>query len=177
MEILQKQTSLFGEEELMLLQVDSHAKTSQSPGSELEYMGNEAECFLKTYEPLMKLDQESLFGKTLEKSQTTSQKLLKAIPKSGIAYHGTLYALRGLGYLTKENVYSELLLTPTASDGMRYKMKLETLRKRFMKHPNGNLAEQLAGKYDIKITQGLCEQMMGYPKNYILKALRLTETP
>ena len=35
-------------------------------------------------------------------------------------------------------------LTPTAKDAMRSTLKLESLRKRYLKHPQGNLEEQIA---------------------------------
>lgn len=71
------------------------------------------------------------------------------------------------GYCHKrERLYCIVLLTPTASDGMRKKFKLQSLIKRYQKHPGGNLAEQLAGKYEIKITAKLCEMMMGYPTSW-----------
>jgi hypothetical protein len=39
---------------------------------------------------------------------------------------------------------AKLFLTPQASDGNRMKLKPLSLFKRFIKHPNGNLAEQMA---------------------------------
>ncbi len=40
----------------------------------------------------------------------------------------------------------ERFLTPQATDGMRSNFSLKSLAKRFAKHPNGNLAEQIAYK-------------------------------
>lgn len=40
----------------------------------------------------------------------------------------------------------ERFLTPQATDGMRSNFSLKSIAKRFAKHPNGNLAEQIAYK-------------------------------
>jgi len=139
-------------------------KKYQSQGAGKGYMPMDFSS--NTYVPLMKADPDTLFGKMSEMSEYISLKSRPSFPESGIAYNGLLYVLRGSGTLTKENVYSELHITPTFSDGMRYKMSLETLKKRYTKHPNGNLAEQLAGRWNLKITPSFCGMTMGFPKNW-----------
>lgn len=49
----------------------------------------------------------------------------------------------------------ERFLTPTATDARRTTLKLESLRKRYAKHPQGNLAEQIA-MFPTPRTKGMC---------------------
>lgn len=49
----------------------------------------------------------------------------------------------------------EKFLTPMASDARRSQMKLESLRKRYEKHPQGNLAKQVA-MFPTPRTKGMC---------------------
>ena len=86
-------------------------------------------------------------------------------PKSGTMLNGKVYQQKHLDTHIKEKDCIALL-TPTASDGMRKSFKLQSLIKRYQKHPVGNLAEQLAGQYETKITANFCETMMGFPLSW-----------
>nr|WP_232521957.1 hypothetical protein [Porphyromonas gingivalis] len=87
------------------------------------------------------------------------------LPKSGMMQSGAVFELPISVIRTRERG-SFSLLTPTASDALRKRIKLESLAKRYQKHPNGNLSEQLAGKYGIRLTAQFCEMMMGLPLSW-----------
>lgn len=72
----------------------------------------------------------------------TSSEYLPTLPRWGIACHGEYGELATSERLISESGCS-LWLTPTATDAMRSNFSLESLAKRWIKHPNGNLAEQV----------------------------------
>lgn len=72
----------------------------------------------------------------------TSNEYLPTLPRWGIACHGEYGELATSERLISESGCS-LWLTPTATDAMRSNFSLESLAKRWIKHPNGNLAEQV----------------------------------
>lgn len=67
--------------------------------------------------------------------------------------------------------------TPTKSDGIRYRMKLQSLVKKIngSKFKDGNLAEYLANHFGVKITPSFCEWIMGFPIMYTV--LKPSEMP
>lgn len=73
----------------------------------------------------------------------TSSAYLPTLPRWGTVCRGEYGELATSERLTSESECSYSLLTPTASDGLRSEFKIESLAKRWIKHPNGNLAEQV----------------------------------
>jgi hypothetical protein len=65
---------------------------------------------------------------------------------------------------------SRMLLTPSASDGMRSQMTMESLRKHKKKNAeNSNLAEQIAHKIgggNSHLNPRFVAEMMGFPPNW-----------
>ena len=98
-------------------------------------------------------------------SREGSSMYCSTLPKSGMMQSGAVFELPISAIRTKERG-SFSLLTPTASDALRKRIKLESLAKRYQRHPNGNLSEQLAGKYGIRLTAKFCEMMMGVPSSW-----------
>jgi hypothetical protein len=74
--------------------------------------------------------------------------MMKDMFPTPVAYDSTLGGpnnhYKGLGHMAKHN--PEEFLTPSASDGMRSKFKIESLHKRYKKHPQGNLSEEIGFK-------------------------------
>lgn len=90
-----------------------------------------------------------------ELTKGTSNEYLPTLPKWGTECRGEYGELATSGRLTSESGCSFALLTPTASDGLRSEFKLESLAKRYIKHPNVNLAEQV-GYMEMFPTPTVC---------------------
>lgn len=173
-QILQKQptsdmwTSLVG---------DFRAKTSVLQGKELEFPGKEAGFGLKCSELYGRLTLDTCSLKTAQCSLFEDlNESYAAFPQSGMMRSGNVY----------RTPFSDSLIsgcgctyvhTPTKSDGIRYKMKLQSLIKKIngSKFKDGNLAEYLANHFGVKITPSFCEWIMGFPIMYTV--LKHSETP
>ena len=76
-------------------------------------------------------------------------------------------------YALVRELASQMLITPSASDGtIRSPMNMDTLNKRFQKHPNGNLSEQIADKtkagQNFQLAPQFVLEMMGFPTDWTL---------
>lgn len=126
------------------------AKTSQSQEKALVLMENAQGFGLSLQESSKKLNLHLYLSKTPQCSeQEGSTKSSPTLTKQGTMRRGLCSELTTLELHTEESEcgcleYEETFLTPMCSDARRSLMKAESLKKRWMKHPKGNLAEQIA---------------------------------
>lgn len=155
-------------EQLNLFPVDSLAKTSASQSSiqPKELKEKDRASGLSSKDLLAKYDRDTQSWKIPQSSQSEdSVKLLEALPKSGMTLSGMLFRLDPLEPRTFAKDGGDWL-TPQASDSKRLMMKLSSLKKRYIKHPQGNLAEQYAHKRDSHLNPNFLEWMMGVPNGW-----------
>lgn len=176
-EISVQQISLFTEEKLTSLQVDFPAKMHPLPNRTVKvnkgYKVAEQASFTKWLEPSEKSDQDMSLPKTfqtflkLTEDQTLDQ-YLPNFPQWGIMQNGE-YVERQKSVRPTIAPGCIWLLTPVASDSLRYSLSFPFYKKRLHRSA-GALTEQL-----YRLTGGGCgivnhhlyAWIMGYPINWL----------
>ena len=170
-----------GTELLKSFQADFHAKTCPSPKPtpaavslwKMDWLENAPVCGPKWHELLAKYDPSSFSWKTSSDLLPTDfSESLAIFPKWGTTQGGAAFPLEPLvPRIPGSDCF--LLLTPIASDGKkRYSFRANSLAGRFRKHPNGNLAEQVAflalerGLTDGRLNPAFWEWMIGWPTGW-----------
>ncbi len=126
-------------------------------------------------ELLGKLDRNSSSWKTHQTLFDPAwEKSSEIYPTSGIVYAGILFQHKKSVYHTYAVGGTPLLPTPTASDSMRYRFSVESLKKSFIKRKakrspgwRANLADYLAHPFGAKITASFVRWIMNIPQRKI----------
>lgn len=128
----------------------SPAKISARREREQELTELEAGSGLRCTESFAKYDRDSCLWRTPQCSLLADLDVYSETwPKQGMMLLGLCWELQmsELRMSARESGFSRMTwLTPMALDGMRSTMKLESLAKHWEKHPNSNLAEQVAAR-------------------------------
>jgi hypothetical protein len=152
-----------GEEKSMSSAEDSLAKTYQSQGEEMELKENEAGFGRKWPESLAKYNPNTSSWRTRQCLLFEDLgECLETFPKWGIMQDGECWAVIPPEIVVMANESGFSLMRPTASDGLRHRFKVESLIR--VNHGDGNLTEQLARVYRLKLTPLACEILMQFPE-------------
>lgn len=156
---------------------DFRVRTSALQEKVPELSVKEAAYGLKCSELYGKLDPDTCSLKTAQCCLfEDSRESYATFPQSGMMRNGNVYrtpfSVSLIGGCGCTYVH-----TPTKSDGIRYRMKLQSLVKKIngSKFKDGNLAEYLANHFGVKITPSFCEWIMGFPIMYTV--LKPSEMP
>lgn len=182
-----QQTSLFTEDKLMSLRVDSLAKTHLLRNKMVKvnkgYKAAKQVSFTKWSEPSEKLDQNTLLPKTyqiflkLTEEQTLDQ-FSANWPDWGIMQNGEFVVLqKSVRPITEAGCI--WLSTPKASDCFRDRLSFPMYQRRHHRSP-GNLTEhlyRLVGVVHGRMNPQFYAWMMGYPVNWLGNIYTDTETP
>lgn len=119
----------------------------------------------KCTELYAKFDPSTYSWKTFQTSlDEVGGKSLRTFPRQGITFGGGLYLLKTSVSRLRVNASTVLLLRPLNSDGKRYKVSIDSLKKRYKgKKHCITLPEVLAGRFGVLITPRFCELIMGFP--------------
>lgn len=153
---------------------DSHARISVSQGKAKVLKEKGLDYGVRCLELYGKLDLNTSSLKTAQCSLfEDSKESYATFSKSGMMRNGNVYRIPLLDSPIgeKECIY---VLTPTRTDGLRYKFSLTSLSKK-RNHSIGSLAECLAVNFGVKITPSFCEWIMGFPIMYT--ELKQSEMP
>jgi len=152
-----------GEEKSMSSAEDSLAKTYQSQGKVMELTGEEAGYGEKWPESLAKYNPNTSSWRTRQCLLFEDlAELLETFPNWGIMQDGECWAVIPPEIVVMANESGFSLMRPTASDGLRHRFKVESLIR--VNHGDGNLTEQLARVYRLKLTPLACEILMQFPE-------------
>ena len=186
MEISAQQTSLFTEDTLMSLQEDSRAKMHRLQSKMVKvnkgYEVKGQDSFLKWSEQSEKSDQRLLLPKMsqiflkLTEGQTLQQ-FFPNYPQWGTMQNGE-FAERQKSVRPITAPGCIWLLTPVASDCLRYNLSFAFYKKRHHRSP-GSLTEQiyrLTGGAFGRVNHQFYAWMMGYPINWLHNTCTDTET-
>jgi hypothetical protein len=156
-------TELRGKEKSMSSAEDSRAKTSQSQGKVMELTEEEAGYGEKWPESLAKYNPNTSSWRTRQCLLFEDlAELLETFPNWGIMQDGECWAVIPPEIVVMANESGFSLMRPTASDGLRHRFKVESLIR--VNHGDGNLTEQLARVYRLKLTPLACEILMQFPE-------------
>ena len=156
-------TGLRGGGKLMSSAEDSLVKTSALLDEERESKGSEADSGKRWQGLLVRYDQDMFSSKiALCSEQEDSALFSKTLPKWGMMQDGECLEVKQLVFASTEKESGFSLMRPTASDGLRHKMKLSSLIRK--NHQDGNLSEQLARVHQVKLTPPASEILMGWPE-------------
>jgi hypothetical protein len=154
---------LRGEEKSMLFAEDSLAKTSQLLGKVMELTEEEAGYGEKWPESLAKYNPNTFSWRTRQCLLFEDlAELLETFPNWGIMQDGECWAVIPPEIVVMANESGFSLMRPIASDGLRHRFKVESLIR--VNHGDGNLTEQLARVYRLKLTPLACEILMQFPE-------------
>ena len=156
-------TANLGAEKSMLSAEDSLAKTSQLLGKVMELTEEEAGYGEKWPESLAKYNPNTSSWRTRQCLLFEDlAELLETFPNWGIMQDGECWAVIPPEIVVMANESGFSLMRPTASDGLRHRFKVESLIR--VNHGDGNLTEQLARVYRLKLTPLACEILMQFPE-------------
>jgi hypothetical protein len=156
-------TELRGKEKSISSAGDSLAKTSQLLGKVMELTEEEAGYGEKWPESLAKYNPNTSSWRTRQCLLFEDlAELLETFPNWGIMQDGECWAVIPPEIVVMANESGFSLMRPTASDGLRHRFKVESLIR--VNHGDGNLTEQLARVYRLKLTPLACEILMQFPE-------------
>ena len=156
-------TANLGEEKSISSAGDSLAKTSQLLGKVMELTEEEAGYGEKWPESLAKYNPNTSSWRTRQCLLFEDlAELLETFPNWGIMQDGECWAVIPPEIVVMANESGFSLMRPTASDGLRHRFKVESLIR--VNHGDGNLTEQLARVYRLKLTPLACEILMQFPE-------------
>ena len=100
------------------------------------------------------------------------QESLQILPDWGMTQDGELLEITSLGFAREASDSGYLLMRPTATDWKRWAFKAKSLIRN--NHGDGNLSEQLARVYRLKLSPLSAEILMAWPEEWT--ALKPLET-
>lgn len=128
----------------------SHVRTSARRERVRVSRGVAPDSGLRCTESFARFDRDSCLWRTPQCSLLADLDVFSETwPRAGMMRRGWCWELQmsELRMSARESGFSRMTwLTPMALDGMRSTMKLESLAKHWEKHPNSNLAEQVAAR-------------------------------
>lgn len=158
-------TADHGAEELTSCAAASRVRTSAPQEKEPASKVNGLDCGEKWPESLAKYDRNTSLWRTRQCLLfEDSEESLEIFPSWGIAQGGELWAVTPPGDALMESASGLSLMRPMAKEGYRHKFKLDSLIRK--NHQDGNLSEQLARVYRVKLTPNACEILMGWPETW-----------
>lgn len=156
-----------GKEKLTLCAVDSHVKILAYAEKPKDSTQNGLDCGPRWPGSFAKLNRNTCLWKTHQCSLFEDlDESLQTWPRWGLMLDGECLVVHPWETWPRARDFGCSLMRPTASDGLRFRLKLKSLQARNNVHQDGNLTEQLARAYQVVNTPKCSEILMMWPETW-----------